>query len=600
MQYEVFARKTRPKNFDQVVGQEHVLRALSNGLEQGRVHHAFLFTGTRGVGKTTIARIFSKALNCETGVTASPCGECSVCTDVDEGRFIDLIEIDAASRTGVDDIRELIDNVQYAPTRGRYKVYLIDEVHMLSNSAFNALLKTLEEPPPHVKFLLATTDPQKLPVTVLSRCLQFNLKRVPMKRIAEHLLNVLNADSIESEAAALTMIARAAEGSLRDSLSLLDQAVAFGGGAVREQDVREMLGSLERGDLDNLLGELAAGNSQGLFDVVDRLDTQGADLSSALAELVTAIQRAALYQQLPAALGEEEPSYAAIVAMADQLAAADLQLFYQIALQGRRDMDLAPDPRTGFEMVMLRLLAFSPVPAGSGVTPAKKPKPAVAPATENSAAPAVAAEANKSSPTVTAIDPADDSQNPFVEAVTEEPALSVAKLETESAEPIVDRIAEKVAEQIAEPMSAELEAALHNNSEWAQVVKVLDLSGLAGELAMHCIPVTRDDSEWTLRVHAEWHALANDSHKLAVSEALQKHLGRLLKVRFLVDELQKAEETPAQGLEREARTRQQQAEDDIHNDQTVKKLISMFDAEVRQGSIKPFDPPDPAETTLGE
>jgi DNA polymerase-3 subunit gamma/tau len=574
MQYEVFARKTRPRTFDQVVGQEHVLRALSNGLEQGRVHHAFLFTGTRGVGKTTIARIFAKALNCETGVTSTPCGECSSCSDIDAGRFIDLIEIDAASRTGVDDIRELIDNVQYAPTRGRYKVYLIDEVHMLSNSAFNALLKTLEEPPPHVKFLLATTDPQKLPVTVLSRCLQFNLKRVPMKRIAEHLATVLNADSIESDPAALTMISRAAEGSLRDSLSLLDQAVAFGGGAVRQQDVREMLGSLERGDLDNLLAELAAGNSQGLFDVVERLDSQGADLSSALAELVTAIQRAALYQQLPAAVGEEEPSYAAIVAMAGQLSSAELQLFYQIALQGRRDIELAPDPRTGFEMVILRLLAFGTVPTGSGVAPAKKSKPAVAPATDNIEKSLALAEIAKPS----SVEASDHSQNPFIDAPDQNFAdISVAASDMSAPE----------LDDMVEPLSAELEAALSNSSEWAQVVAVLDLSGLAGQLAMHCVPVSRDDVEWVLRVNEAWYALASEPNKLALSEALNKHIGSLVKVRFLIDELKQAEETPAQGQEREERTRQQQAEDDIHNDSTVKTLISLFDAEIRQGSIAP-------------
>ena len=299
MSYQVLARKWRPRKFAEMVGQDHVLQALINALDNDRLHHAYLFTGTRGVGKTTVARIFAKSLNCESGVSAEPCGECSACTEIDEGRFVDLIEVDAASRTKVEDTRELLDNVQYAPTRARYKVYLIDEVHMLSAHSFNALLKTLEEPPPHVKFLLATTDPQKLPATVLSRCLQFNLKRLSIPLIVGHLEQLLGVEGVETDAAALRLLARAADGSMRDALSLLDQAIAFGGGKVHETDVRSMLGSIERGQVVALLRALADGDAATLLGVVDKLDQRAPDYEGLLAELLTCLQQIAIARTLP-------------------------------------------------------------------------------------------------------------------------------------------------------------------------------------------------------------------------------------------------------------------------------------------------------------
>ena len=363
MSYLVLARKWRPRLFTEMVGQEHVVRSLTHALVSGRVHHAFLFTGTRGVGKTTVARILAKALNCETGVSATPCGVCSACREIDEGRFVDLIEVDAASRTKVEDTRELLENVQYAPARGRYKVYLIDEVHMLSGHSFNALLKTLEEPPPHVKFLLATTDPQKLPVTVVSRCLQFHLKRLPVPLIAERLSQILAAEKVNFEAAALPLLARAADGSLRDALSLLDQALMFGGGQVAEAEVRTMLGTVDRNHVVRLAERLAQGDAAGLVDIVKSLDEQAPDYDQVLAELASLLARVALHQNVGA---EAEPGAwdgPTIAALASGIGAEDLQLYYQIAVLGRRDLALAPDPRTGFEMTLLRMVAFRPATA---------------------------------------------------------------------------------------------------------------------------------------------------------------------------------------------------------------------------------------------
>ena len=360
MSYQVLARKWRPRLFREMVGQTHVLQALINALDNNRLHHAYLFTGTRGVGKTTIARILAKCLNCEVGISSEPCGECSACREIDEGRFVDLIEVDAASRTKVEDTRELLDNVQYAPSRGRFKVYLIDEVHMLSSHSFNALLKTLEEPPEHVKFLLATTDPQKLPVTILSRCLQFSLKNMPPEKVVEHLRYVLAEETISFDDESLWLLGRAADGSMRDALSLTDQAIAFGNGALKVTDVRSMLGTIDHGQVFGLLEALVAHDARALMQAVADLAEQGADFAGVMAELISTLQRLAIAQVVPEAADNSLGDQARLLELAGRISAEDVQLFYQLGLHGRRDLPLAPEPRGGFEMALLRMLAFRP------------------------------------------------------------------------------------------------------------------------------------------------------------------------------------------------------------------------------------------------
>ncbi len=368
MSYQVLARKWRPRNFSEMVGQEHVLRALINALDNNRLHHAYLFTGTRGVGKTTIARILAKCLNCDTGISSNPCGTCSACVSIAEGRFVDLIEVDAASRTKVEDTRELLDNVQYAPTAGRFKVYLIDEVHMLSSHSFNALLKTLEEPPPHVKFLLATTDPQKLPVTILSRCLQFNLKHLSPERIVEHLQFVLGEEKVPCEEAGLWALARSADGSMRDALSLADQAIAHGGGKITEAEVYDMLGTIDLGAIADIARALANRDAVDVLAVVGRMAEHAPDFGAALADLLSVWHRVAIAQTVPDALDNRHGDDPLVRELAKALSSEDVQLFYQIALLGRRDLPLAPEPRIGFEMALLRMLAFQPA-ADSAVQP---------------------------------------------------------------------------------------------------------------------------------------------------------------------------------------------------------------------------------------
>ena len=433
MSYQVLARKWRPRSFREMVGQTHVLKALINALDSQRLHHAYLFTGTRGVGKTTIARIIAKCLNCETGVSSTPCGVCSICKEIDEGRFIDLIEVDAASRTKVEDTRELLDNVQYAPSRGRFKVYLIDEVHMLSSHSFNALLKTLEEPPPHVKFLLATTDPQKLPVTILSRCLQFSLKNMPPERVVEHLTHVLGVEQVPFEEDALWLLGRAADGSMRDAMSLTDQAIAFGEGKVLAADVRAMLGTLDHGQVYGVLQALLEGDARGLIEAVRHLAEQGPDWAGVLAEILNVLHRVAIAQALPDAVDNGQGDRDRVLALAQALPAEDVQFYYQMGLIGRRDLPLAPDPRSGFEMVLLRMLAFRPADNGQPPRGALKPL-GISPATTDSRPNPVAAAPSSAAVMPT---PAPVAEAPAVVAavITEQAPVAAAPAETVAVTP---------------------------------------------------------------------------------------------------------------------------------------------------------------------
>lgn len=475
MSYQVLARKWRPRSFREMVGQTHVLKALINALDSQRLHHAYLFTGTRGVGKTTIARIIAKCLNCETGITSSPCGECSVCREIDEGRFVDLIEIDAASRTKVEDTRELLDNVQYAPSRGRFKVYLIDEVHMLSSHSFNALLKTLEEPPPYVKFILATTDPQKLPATILSRCLQFSLKNMTPERVVEHLTHVLTAENVPFEDDALWLLGRAADGSMRDAMSLTDQAIAFGEGKVLATDVRAMLGTLDHGQVYGVLHALIEGDAKALLEALRHLAEQGPDWNGVLSEILNVLHRVAIAQALPEGVDNGHGDRDRVLALAQALPAEDVQFYYQMGLIGRRDLPLAPDPRGGFEMVLLRMLAFRPadtadaprqplkpvgisqatVDSANSVAAAPKPAPVVAAAVAPAAVAepaAVAASMPEPEPVAPVVEAQPEPEPVAVEAVVDLPWNDPVEAEPEPEpapvqQPAVEPVLETAGEQ---------------------------------------------------------------------------------------------------------------------------------------------------------
>jgi DNA polymerase-3 subunit gamma/tau len=540
MSYQVLARKWRPRAFAQMVGQEHVLRALINGLDSDRLHHAYLFTGTRGVGKTTIARIIARCLNCERGVGSQPCGECGTCREIDEGRFVDLIEVDAASRTKVEDTRELLDNVQYAPSRGRYKVYLIDEIHMLSGHSFNALLKTLEEPPPHVKFLLATTDPQKIPVTILSRCLQFSLKRLSPALIASHLKFILESEGIAAEPPALAELARAADGSMRDALSLLDQAIAFGGGSVKDAEVRSMLGTIEREYLFDALDALAAQDGAAVLAVVARMAERSPDFADALADLLALLHNLALEQTVPGALGEDVPGRERLAALGERLGREDVQLFYQIALTGRRDLPLAPDPRSGFEMVLLRMLAFRPQAPGQAPRGEGERSVAVRPAPQQSA-PRQAAPA-PSAPRPQAVEPP--------------------------------------------PPSRASGAAPEDVADWPALVRQLGLGGMAQALAMHCEWGGAEADKVRLRLDAGHAHLRSELVEQRIMKALSDHFGRPLRLEFEAGT--PAGATPAVLAEREREQRRQSAIESIENDPNVAAMRERFGAEVVPGSIEPL------------
>jgi DNA polymerase III subunit gamma/tau len=565
MSYEVLARKWRPANFEQLVGQEHVRRALVNALDEDRLHHAYLFTGTRGVGKTTIARIFAKSLNCETGVTSKPCGVCTACREIAEGRFIDLIEVDAASRTGVDDTRELLENVQYSPARGRYKVYLIDEVHMFSKHSFNALLKTLEEPPPHVKFLLATTDPQKLPMTVLSRCLQFNLKRLPLSQILSHLQRILDSGGIEHDIAALQLLAEGADGSLRDGLSLLDQALAYGGGAVREADVRDMLGTVSRDRVLNILRALLDRDAAAVLAGVDALAEFTPDYENVLNELLSLLHHMSLAKTVPNALDAFVSARDALLALSESVSEEDLQLFYQIGLIGRRDLSLAPSERSGFEMILLRMFAFRPAAAGvTAVAPAPAASGKTVPANTARPAPATVRPASRPAPVGEVGSVRDD---PDVKARTSTGAPAEAKIDQQPA------------------------AFTAVGQDWRRILEGLAINGMVRQLAANCLLLEQSENSIRLMLDAGHRQLLNAKAEKRLQQALREYFDA--DIRLEIEhasggqaQIETTVETPAQAAARERAERQAQAEQSIERDGFVQALKDNFNAEIIPGSVK--------------
>jgi DNA polymerase-3 subunit gamma/tau len=529
--YTALYRTWRPRSFAEMVGQEHVLRALANALASGRVHHAFLFAGTRGVGKTTVARLLAKCLNCERGVSAEPCGECASCREIDAGRSVDLIEVDAASRTRVDDTRELLDNVQYAPTSARYKIYLIDEVHMLSTHSFNALLKTLEEPPPHVKFLLATTDPQKLPMTVLSRCLQFNLKRLPVTLIGARLRHILQAEQIAFEPAAVQLLAQAGDGSMRDALSLLDQLLAYGAGGVLEADARAMLGTVEREHVVRIAELLARADGPGLLEYADTLEERSPDYGALLQQLAALLERVALRQLVPAFDGDELHPGELLARLAALIGPEDVQLFYQTAILGRRDLALAPDARTGFRMSLIRMLAFRPASAAASapIVPPVPPASSVPPPARAGSPPAAATGTAGAAGTGAAAE-----------------------------------------------------------GDWPALIEQMALQGATRQLAANCIWLAREGATVRLGLDASRASLRTSAQTGKLEQALSQHLGA--PVRLQIELLDGAPDTLARSLQQAAAARTAQARAAFEADPMVGAFKERFGASVLPDSVRPLEP----------
>ncbi len=540
MSYQVLARKWRPKTFEDMVGQSHVLQALTNALDNDRLHHAYLFTGTRGVGKTTLARILAKCLNCEQGVSSNPCGECSACISIDEGRFVDLIEVDAASRAKVDETRDLMDNVQYAPSVGRYKIYLIDEVHMFSGHSFNALLKTLEEPPPHVKFLLATTESKKIPVTILSRCLQFNLKHLSAEQIETQLEKVLELESIESDAISRSLISKSADGSLRDALSLLDQAIAYGDGSLQEAQVRAMLGTIDSLELNELLEALVSGDAQSVLKCTDHMAEHNPDYDSVLVELLSILQKIAICQIVDSSDIEQDEM---ICALSKRISKEDVQLYYQVGIMGRKDLPVAPDPRTGFEMTLIRMLAFRPAVV---VTP--EAHETLARPTEKKQEEAKSVETG---------------QTQSREAVNTEPS------QTEASQPVV----------------TEKNGKSEGTVNWQTIIDEMALVGLVKELAGHCALKEHSKDKVHLVLSPDKEHLLNQTQKDRLSNALEMRFGKGTQLKISIEE--PGAETPAQKKAREEREKQHAAESSLKGDDNVRAMEEIFGATLDEKSIRP-------------